>query len=304
VTRWALLATLLTGLLASLVLHGLLARSPAGREVGPAALAGTTLPGPLVEIGAGTIRSSPGTAGTVGIALVDTGSVTAWRDALAVLERHRGEATWFVTGRTLLDHAGAVEDARVAGGEVGVTGFSGRDLGGLPAWRLRVELASAQAALAARTGTTTPLLLVPSSATPDTVDRAAVDAARTAAAQGYSLVVGAPPEAVAPGEVAVVALDRDGARRLDALLARLAAAGVRPARVSEAAGLDPATVNTPVGAWARLTALAVTATVRSADALARAVDLLFVPLAVLMSCRAVVAVILALRHARRRPLSR
>jgi GT2 family glycosyltransferase/peptidoglycan/xylan/chitin deacetylase (PgdA/CDA1 family) len=299
VTRWVLLATLLVGVLASLALHGLLAAAAPGRPVGAPVLPDATGLGPLLAIGDDSLQSAPGTPGTVGIALVDTGSDQVWDDVTAVLSRHGAKATWFVAGRALLDHPGDVTRVRAAGGEVGVTGFSGRDIATLPAWRVRVELSSAQAALAAGAGVTTPLLLLPSSATHDTVDRAAVDTARTAAGSGYSLVVGQAPEAVGGGDVAVVPLDRGAPARLDALLTRLAAAGLRPTLVSEAAGIDPATVNPPAGTWARVNATAVTAAVRSADAVTAVVDLLFVPLAVLMTARAIVAVVLAVRHSRR-----
>lgn len=300
VTRWVLLVTLLAGLLASLALHGLLGPAPPGRHVGAPALAGTADLGSVLDVGESSVWSAPGTPGTVGVALVDAGSEGPWGEAAAVLTRHGATATWFVSGRALLDRPDALAEVRTAGSEVGVTGFSGRDLARLPGWRVRVELSSAQAALASREGVTTPLLLLPSSATVDSVDRPAVDAARVAARQGYALVVGRAPEAAADGEVAVIMLDRSAPARLDALLTRLVAEGLRPARVSEAAGLDPATVNTPVGPWARLNARVVTAALRSADAVTAVVDLLFVPLALLMTARAAIAVALAVRHARRR----
>jgi glycosyltransferase involved in cell wall biosynthesis len=299
VTRWVVLTALLVGLLASLALHGLLGSAAAGRPLGPPVLADLAGLGPVVEVGEGSVRSAPGAPGMVGVALVDGGSDRVWREAARVLARHQATATWFVTGRTLLDQPDAVDDVRDSGGEIGVTGFSGRDLAALPAWRARLELSSAQAVLAAREGVTSTLLLVPSSATRETVDRAAVDVARTAARQGYALVVGAPPEVAQAGDVAVVALDRQGPARLDALLTRLAAAGTRPARVSEAAGIDPATTNAPIGPWARLNAWGVTGAIRAADAVTAVVDLLFLPLAALMTARALVAVALAVRHARR-----
>ncbi len=300
VTRWVLLVALLAGVLASLALHGLMGSASPGRAVGTPALAGSSDLGPALEIRDDSVRSSPGAPGIVGVALVGTGSEDVWPEAAAVLSRHGATATWFVSGRALLDHPGAVADVRAEGGEVGVTGFSGRDLAGLPAWRVRVELSSAQAALAAREGVTTPLLLLPSSATVESVDRPAVDAARAAGRQGYALVVGRAPEAAAGGEVAVIPLDRNAPVRLDALLTRVAAEGLRPATVSEAAGLDPATVNAPVGPWARLNAHVVTTALRSADVVTAVVELLFVPLALLMTARAVIAVALAVRHDRRR----
>ena len=187
-----------------------------------------------------------------------------------------------------------------AGGEIGGTGFAGRDLAALPAGRVRIELSSAQAALAARAGITTPLLVVPSAATRDTVDLAAIDAARTATGRGYALVAGSAPASAGPGDVAVVVVDAGAPARLEALLTRLDREGLRPAVVSEVAGMAPPTVNPPAGPGGRLNALAVVAAVRTADAVAALVGALFVPLAALIAVRALAAVGLALRHARRR----
>jgi cellulose synthase/poly-beta-1,6-N-acetylglucosamine synthase-like glycosyltransferase len=299
VTRWVLLAVLLAGIMASLGLHGLLGSATPDRQVGPPVLEEIGALGPVLEVGDGSVRSAPGSSDAVGIALVGAGSDDIRTQVAAILAHHGATATWFVTGRTLLDDPGAVAAARDRGDEVGVTGFSGRDLAALPAWRVRVELSSTQAVLAAREGITTPLMLLPSSATRATIDRDAVATARSAARQGYSLVVGVEPEAAVGGEVAVIALDRTAPVRLEALLARLASQALRPVRVSEAAGIDPATVNAEVGMPTRFNAAAVTAAVRSADLVTAAVDLLFVPLAALMGARAVVAMALAARHARR-----
>ena len=118
---------------------------------------------------------------------------------------------------------------------------------------MRAELSSAGGARGPE-GITTPLIAIPSSATHASVDRAAVVTASTAARQGYSLVVGAEPEAVVGGEVAVITLDRSAPAQLDALLTGLASQGLRPVRVSEATGIDLATVNTRVGTPTRLNA--------------------------------------------------
>jgi GT2 family glycosyltransferase len=295
------LASLVVGLLASLALEGLLGPADPGRSTGPPALPDPGRLGPVLEMGDDSVRSAPGTPGTVGIALVDTGSDAVRRDVAAVLFRHRAPATWFVTGRAVLDDRGLVADARAAGGEIGVTGFSGHDLAALPAWRTRVELSSAQAALAAAARITTPLLLVPSSATRDAVDLAAIDTARHAAQQGYVFVSGSEPEAAGESDIAVVVLDRSAPARLEALLTRLSAADLRPVTVSELTGMDPAAVNVPAGWWARVNAVAVTTAVWSASLVTAVVDLLFLPLAVLMSARALIAVVLAVAHSRKRP---
>ena len=291
------------GLAVSLGLADLLgARSPV-RRVGPPALPGDERVGPVLEVHGDTARSVPGEAGLVGIALVDPppgepGSERFWVETAAALARHEAAATWFVSGRGLLDGVPA-DEAWATGGEVGITSFSGRDLAGLPGWRQRLELSSAQAALASRVGVTSPLLLLPRTPTAGTVDHAAVASARLAAGEGYALVAGAPPEDVSAGGVAVIPLAAEAAARVDALAQRLGSGGVRLAPVSSVAGLDPADVNPTAPAATQLTGWAVSAAVRMADLVAGAVGALFLPLAVLMVARAALAVVLARRHARR-----
>lgn len=299
VTRWLLLGTVLVGLVVSLALHGMLRSAPAVRQTGQPVLPDDGHLGPVLDIDEVSFWSAPGASGAVGVALVDTGLDEAWPEAADVLAAHEVSATWFVAGRTVLDSPGQVAAVRSAGGEIGVTGFSGRDLATLPTWRARIELSSAQAALAAREGVTTPLLMLPSSATRQTLDRDALAVARTAGRQGYALVLGVAPEVAGTGDVAVVPLDRDGPAQLDALLTRLAADGLRPLRVSEVAGMDPTSVNSPAGVGARINATAVTIAVRAADAVTAGVDRLFAPLAVLMTLRALAAIVLAVRHAHR-----
>lgn len=298
------LSSVVVGLLASLALHGLLGPAEAGRSTGPPALPDPGGLGSVLEVGDDSLRSAPGAPGAVGIALVDTGSDAVRREVAAMLSRHRAPATWFVTGRAVLDDRGLVPGARAGGGEIGVTGFSGHDLAALPAWRARVELSGAQAALATAARITTPLLLVPSSATRDTVDRAAIDTARQAARQGYVFVAGTEPEDAGESDLAVLVLDRNAPDRLDALLTRLSAADLRPVTVGELAGMDPASVNIPAGPWARINAVAVTTAVWSASAVTTVVNLLFLPLAALMIARALIAVVLAVAHSRRRPTAR
>jgi glycosyltransferase involved in cell wall biosynthesis len=301
VARWLVLAVLLTGLVVSLAVEGLLGRAETPRALRPPLLTGTSTLGPALSVGETTLRSATGTPGAVGIALVESGSERAWGEAEAVLARHSAGATWFLSGRTVLDHPERLRRARAAGAEIGVTGFSGRDLATLPAWRTRVELSSAQAALASRGGVTSPLLLLPSTPTRDRIDAPALAAARTAASRGYLLVAGTDPREVRPGDVAVVALDPAGLRRLDALLDRLATDGIPAVRVSEVVGIDPAVANPPAGLLARANASVVAAAIRAAGAIAATVDVLFLPLAILMSARAVLAIVLATVHARRRP---
>jgi cellulose synthase/poly-beta-1,6-N-acetylglucosamine synthase-like glycosyltransferase len=295
-----LLVTVLIGLLASLTLQALLRPAAPSRPVGTSVLKGTDSIGPLLDLSGRTVRSASGDQTAIGVALVDTGtSATAWDETLAVLQRHGAQATWLVGGRTLLDRSSAVRTVRAAGGELGVTGFSGHDLSDVPSWRLRLELSTTQAVLAARERITAPLLVLRGNATRDALDATAFRTARTAASEGYAVVVGSPPEQAGPGDIAVIPLDRRAPHRLNTLLERAETAGLRADAVSALAGLQPDDINRPVDGWARANAVAIVATLRMADLVDTAVGALFVPLTLLLAARAIVAVGLAHRHARR-----
>ena len=300
-TRWLLLATLLTGLLASLALHTLLRPAPASRSLDASVLEGTDSVGPLLDLSGGTLRSASGDEDAIGIALIDTATRSGvWDEVAGVLERHSVQATWLVRGQTLLERSSGVRDVRTAGGELGVTGFSGRDLSDMPPWRMRVELSTAQAVLVAREHITAPLLALPANATRATFDGPAFEAARTAAHEGYAVVVGSPPEEVAAGDIAVIPLDRRAPGRLEALLERAASSGLRAGTVSALAGADADDVNRSVDGWARANAVVIVAALRVANLVDAVVGAVFLPLTLLLGLRAAVAVGFAFRHAHRR----
>jgi cellulose synthase/poly-beta-1,6-N-acetylglucosamine synthase-like glycosyltransferase len=302
-TPWLLLCLLLAGLVASLALDQLLSADASGshrRPVGPSVFEGAEPVGPLVDLSSSPLRWAQGAADGVGVALVDVGDGPAAVPEVAeVLARHGAPGSWFLSGRTVLDHPGVVMTARRRGGEVGVTGFSGRDLAALPQWRTRLELSTTQAVLAARAEMTASLLLLPATPLADTLDAAAFQAGRVAARQGYTLVVGVEPERATGGQVAVVALDDHAAARLEALLSRLTAVGLRPMAVSELAGLDRE-VDDAVDGWAQANGWAVIAAGRGADLVVSTIEVLFWPVTVLLALRAVVSAMAAPWHARRR----
>jgi len=302
-TPWALLAVLLTGLVASLASQDLLAPARPVRESGPPVLADPGSLGPLVAVSGSSLRSARVEPGMVGVALVDTGAVEPFVDAASVLEGGGLSATWFVAGRTVLDRPSVVDAVRSTGSEIGVTGFTGGDLAALPGWRIRLELSATQAVLAARESITAPLLLLPAAPSAARMDGAALRAARTAAQQGYGLVLGVDPEHAAAGDVAVIPLDDRAAGRLTALLARLGAAGIRPTPVSELVGMDHRALNPAAGTLARANGWAVLASMEVGQVITWMVEALFWPSIVLLGLRAVVTGSLALVHARRRPRS-
>jgi len=297
-TPWVLLVLLLAGLTASLALHQLLTDGGAGRRVGPSVFDAKAPTGPLADLSRSPLRWARGDAHGVGIALVDVGDPTAAAEDVAdVLAARDVDASWFLSGRTIADHPAVVALARERGGEVGITGYTGRDLAELPDWRLRLELSTTQAALAAKGNVTTSLLMLPQAASASRVDAAAFRAARTAGHQGYGLVVGVDPEDAVGGQVAVIPLDRHASDRLAALLDRARGATLQPMPVSQLAGMT-GTANSPVGGWAQANGRALLAAGWAADVVVLVIETLFWPVTVLLSIRALLSLVAALWHAR------
>jgi GT2 family glycosyltransferase len=298
--RWLLLAALLTGMLASLSVDGLFAPASSARQIGPPVFDDPASIGPVLDLAATPTRSARGRSDVVGVALVDTGLVEPAREVAVVLAAHDVRATWFVSGRTALDRPRVLDIARDGGAEIGVSGFTGRDLATLPEWRVRAELATTQAVVAAKQAITTPLLVLPATPGADRLDAAAARTARTAARQGYGLVLGTEPEQVAGGQVAVIPLDGRAADRLGALLDRLETSGVTAGPVSAVAELDVRGVNGPVDGWSRVNGWALVVVLRVSEGVAALVTLLFWPVLTLLAVRAAVGTLLAIVHARRR----
>jgi cellulose synthase/poly-beta-1,6-N-acetylglucosamine synthase-like glycosyltransferase/peptidoglycan/xylan/chitin deacetylase (PgdA/CDA1 family) len=291
---------LLAGLTASLALQELLSTGSSGRRLGDAVFDDTVAAGPVGDFSGTPLRWATGDPRGVGIALVDVGDRAAADRAAAVLERHGTPASWFLSGRTIADHADLVDLARRDGGEIGVTGYTGRDLAELPDWRLRLELSTTQAALAAHGRVTSSLLLLPVSSSAGRIDAPAFRAARTAARQGYGLVVGFDPGEVVAGQVAIVPLDDRADERLEALVQRLDLAGLEPMAVSRVAGMTD-TANRPVTTWARANGQGLLVADRLADLVVGLIGALFWPVAILLSLRALAGVVAAVFHARHPP---
>jgi cellulose synthase/poly-beta-1,6-N-acetylglucosamine synthase-like glycosyltransferase len=302
-TPWLLLLVLLAGLTASLVVDALLAAGTAGdRRPGPPVFGAGPPAGPLVDLAGTPVRWARGDGQGVGIALVDPGLepddlVERSAEVAAVLDRHGAGGSWFLRGHSVQAHPELARTARAHGGELGVTGYTGRDLAALPAWRVRVELATTQAVLAARTGRSASLLLLPSSAGPESLDAAAYDTGRTAARLGYGLVVGVPAEEAAAGQVALVELGPGAADRLEALLTRVRASGLEPRPVARLAGVA-GDVDAPASTASRFHGELIVAAVTAAGVVGTVVAALFWPVTLLLALRAVAGTVAAVRHAR------
>jgi cellulose synthase/poly-beta-1,6-N-acetylglucosamine synthase-like glycosyltransferase len=311
-TPWVLLVLLLAGLTAALALHELLSPGSSGRDPGPPVFDGSVATGsvgPVGDLSRSPLRWAQGDPRGVGLALVDVGDAATPRathdaadEVAEVLARHGISASWFLSGRTIAAGEGAelVRTARRDDGEIGVTGFTRRDLAELPDWRIRLELSTTQAVLAARSRVTASLVILPVTPNTGRMDAAAFRAARTATRQGYGLVVGFDPEEASGGQVAVVPLDGRAADRVEALVQRLGHAGLTPVPVSRMAGIS-GTVNDQVGVWAQANGWALLAAGRAAELVVLVIGALFWPVTVLLSLRALAGLVAALFHARHPP---
>jgi cellulose synthase/poly-beta-1,6-N-acetylglucosamine synthase-like glycosyltransferase len=300
-TPWALLIILLVGLITALATQHLLAPAEQSRRIGKPVVPTPEALGPVVDLSSDTLRSARAQPGRIGIALVDVGQAGPFAEVDDVLRRHDLAATWFLQGGTILDRPSVLDVAGRDGSEIGVTGFTGRDLAALPDWRVRTELSATQSVLAARGSIVAPLLLLPTTASPDRLDSAAFHAARTAAQRGYGLVVGVDPEIAGDGDVAVVELDEQAAARIEALTQRATAEGLQLGSVSAVAAIDRNEINRPAATSSRLNGWAVVVALRFGAIVTSALALLFWPVTVLVASRALAGVVLAVVHARRRP---
>jgi peptidoglycan/xylan/chitin deacetylase (PgdA/CDA1 family) len=105
------------------------------------------------------------------VALTFEDGPSAWTPrVLAVLERYRVPATFFIIGENVAAHAELLRRMIHDGDEIGVHTFTHPDLAGLPPWQERLELDQTQLAIAAATGYTTNLLRPPYSSVPAALD--------------------------------------------------------------------------------------------------------------------------------------
>jgi len=301
-THWFVLVVALAVLVVMLGTSAVLQGADEERAVGAPALAGGSATGPVLDLSGDRLRSGRPDDRTIGLAIIGLPDGGEADRVLDLLRDHDVDATWFVSGRDATGRPSLLRRILRAGGEVGVIGHGGRDLGGEPAWRTRFELSVTQAALAARVGRTAPLLVLPATPHRADLDRAALRTARTAAARGHLLVAGAPAADAATGDVAVVPTDggRQPLAEVRALLGRARAEGADVAPVGRAAGLDPAEVNPRPDGWTRANGWLVLGAVASAELVADLLPWLFYPITALVALRALLAVVLGLLHAVRR----
>jgi cellulose synthase/poly-beta-1,6-N-acetylglucosamine synthase-like glycosyltransferase len=262
--------------------------APLGRPVFPSAdVAG----GGVLALQGPTLRTAAADPSTSALALVGLPSEARLRAVLRATAAAGAKGTWFLDGRDAARRSGDLDRIRPAGFELGVTGFSGRDLRGLPAWRVRFELSAAQAALAGRQGIVVPILLLPATPAEVDFDRRSLDTARVAAKRGYVIAAGA-----APGTDGIRVIDLERSSSDAALSAVLAGAPSRT--VSQLTGLDAKEVNRRVSTATRWNGVLVVLTIGAAGLAARAIRMLLLPVTILLILRALLALVFAIFHDR------
>ncbi|WP_346095377.1 bifunctional polysaccharide deacetylase/glycosyltransferase family 2 protein [Streptomyces olivaceiscleroticus] len=144
--------------------------------------------GPVVRINGGTVKSAAMPARTVALTY-DGGPDPVWTPRLLdLLRRHHAHATFFLRGAEAAERPDLVRRIRAEGHEIGSNTYTGAAMGEASPLRAHLELSLTQKALAGSAGIHTRLLRAPLTSAVDTMCGPEWQAARDAAAQGYTLV--------------------------------------------------------------------------------------------------------------------
>ena len=249
----------------------------------PGVLAGLAAAGPVLDLAGPSVRSSTGADRVVALTF-DDGPDPRWTPKiLAVLERHRVPATFFLVGSRVLAHPGLVQAERRAGDELGSHTFVHTDVATIAGWHTALELSLTQSALAAAVGIHTGLFRPPYSSQPDAVTPTQFVVWRAVARKGYLIVLAnrdsedwrrpGVPRIVAnatpvPGRGTIVMFHDGGGDRsqtvtaVDELLTSLQSRGYQFRTVSGLVGLDHDQVNRRVDANQRFQGQIIAATAR------------------------------------------
>ncbi len=316
--HWALLASVLLALAILLALAGF--TTHAGAEHSQASATPDVAPsavragGPVLDA---TRPDQPGRSlpdHTVALTF-DDGPSKWTPEVLDVLERHHVPATFFVIGSNVTAHSALLRRIVRDGDEVGVHTFTHPDLGTVPAWRERLELAETQLAVAAATGYTTDLLRLPYSSVPAALTSGEMQAIRRAGSYRVVLTdldtrdwarpgVDAIVRAATPrdGRGAVIMLHDGGGNRsqtvaaLDRLIPALQARGYNFETISHASGVQSPWQR--AGFSQQLRGSVLTSAVLVARRLAGTLGILFAGVGALTVLRVILLLALARRHHR------
>jgi len=326
--HWLLLGTLLVLTVALLTLHGLVLGEFHADESTPQGPV-NTVPA-TVRAGAAVIdarRPAPVTLAPKEHTLAltfDDGPDPEWTPkVLAVLDRYRVHATFFVTGAHAAQYPGLIREILAHGDEIGNHTATHTDLRDADETRTDLELHATDLALAGAAGISTSLVRPPYSATPDSVDNLAWQSIQRIGADGRLTVLSnldsedwqrpgvdkILANATPPDDRGAVVLmhDAGGDRAqtvaaLERFIPTMLGAGWQLDTVSRATGVTdataPATVAARTGGWLLVTA------VQASDVLTELLGaflLIASALAVLRTILVLVATWIHVRRTRNRP---
>ena len=321
VSRWLLLAILLTAIAVLLGVQGLSTRTT-GRSATP--LAGD--PGPLA--GAGPIlawdgrRLAPrgGSAGKRIALTFDDGPDPRWTPRIAeTLRRLDVPATFFVVGSAVVRHPDVVQRLQRDGFELGNHTFTHADISALPGWEQRLQVGLTENALAGTVGIRARLVRPPYSSVASAVTPRQANALGRIARHGYEIVLadfdgedwrrpgvdqivaGATPQGAKGGIVLLHDGGGDRAQTVSAierLVPALRARGFRFVTVSELGGLSRAQAEVPEGRWGRVRGQLLIGTLGVARWTTAVLGLLLVAVALLFIARVFLLFGFARRHVR------
>jgi peptidoglycan/xylan/chitin deacetylase (PgdA/CDA1 family)/glycosyltransferase involved in cell wall biosynthesis len=320
--HWVLLVLFIAALMFLLLVEGLTAHSTGA--------SGTPPPGQkqVVSGARAVFRVQDGKLVGVGgppgrrIALTfDDGPDPTWTPRIAATLRQLDvPATFFVVGDEVVRHPDVVGDLHRDGFELGNHTFSHTNLVGIPSWRRDTQLSLTESAIAGAAGVRPLLLRPPYSATPDAVGPNEERAFADIAGDGYLIALSdldaedwrrpGVDQIVAnvtpAGDRGGIVLMHDGGgdrsqtvTALEHLVPELRARGFKFVGLSEMLGIPRSELEPKASSGQHLRGElligALSVSVFVTDLLAA----LLIPIAVLAVLRAIVAVVLSRRHARR-----
>lgn len=285
------------------------------REAPVVALSGA---GPILDLSGSDVRSTAGTDHTVALTFDDGPDPTWTPRVLAVLRRSHVPATFFVVGSRVLAYPDLVREEVANGDEIGSHTFTHTDVSSVSGWRVNLELALTQSALAATVGIHTGIVRPPYSSGPSSVTAADFRTWQTIARRGYLIVLAnrdtedwrrpgvtkilARAQPVAGTGTIVMFHDGGGNRgetvtALELLISELKVRGYRFTTVSGLAGLARRTVNPPVGDSQRIQGAIIASLYRIGDLLVGVFRIALIVVALLAVARSLVLFLFARRHA-------
>ncbi|QGN31881.1 bifunctional polysaccharide deacetylase/glycosyltransferase family 2 protein [Microlunatus sp. Gsoil 973] len=325
--HWIVLGVSMVALLLALLVQGytnhLFGVSRDVRPAGPAdeVPAAIRTGGPIIDDRGATPRTARPGQNVIALTF-DDGPDPVWTPKiLAVLREQRVRATFFIVGSQAIANPGVVRQTVEDGNEIGIHTLTHPDLGRLPAWWQSLEYSNAQLAIAGITGQQTSLLRPPYSSENAAVDNRMLGVIDNAAKDGYlvSLTTLDSEDWTHPGVRRIVRnatpTDRAGqvlllhdaggnraqtVAALRRLIPELRAKGYRFETLGQAVGA--AGLQKPATPAQRVAGQALVAEIRLSELVVSSMDVALIIAGALALLRAVLVIVAARRHTRRRPV--